>query len=59
MQATSFSRAGILSSRREGRSYRLRVVTNPEDMSILSSILGVTQEVSTPNRNIIGRLTDS
>ncbi|KAH0826966.1 hypothetical protein J3R83DRAFT_4625 [Lanmaoa asiatica] len=44
MQVTAFLRAGILSSRREGRSYRLRVVTNPEDMSILSSILGVTQE---------------
>lgn len=51
MQATAFMRAGILSSRREGRSYRLRVVTNPEDMSILSSILGVTQEVSVYNLN--------
>ena len=45
MQAASFMRAGILSSRRDGVSYRLRLVTNPEDMSILSSILGVTQEV--------------
>ena len=50
-------RAGILSSRREGRSYRLRLVTNPEDMSILSSILGVTQEVGTANPNDIGFLT--
>ncbi|KAG8217937.1 hypothetical protein J3R82DRAFT_6104 [Butyriboletus roseoflavus] len=44
MQAATFLRAGILSSRREGHSYRLRMVTNPEEMSILSSILGVTQE---------------
>jgi len=44
MQATAFSRAGMLSSLRSGRSYRLREATNPADMSILSSILGVTQE---------------
>ncbi|KAF8838345.1 hypothetical protein BDN67DRAFT_933948 [Paxillus ammoniavirescens] len=44
MQAAAFLRAGILSSRREGHSYPLRKGTNPEDMSILSSILGVTQE---------------
>ncbi|KIJ58324.1 hypothetical protein HYDPIDRAFT_102916 [Hydnomerulius pinastri MD-312] len=44
MQATAFMRTGILSSRREGRSHQLRKDTNPEDMSILSSILGVTQE---------------
>lgn len=59
MQATAFLRAGILSSRREGRSYRLRMVTNPEDMSILSSILGVTQEVRAADPYLIGFLTGS
>ena len=54
MQAAAFMRARVLSSLQEGRSYRLRVVTNPEDMSILSSILGVTQEVSISNLNGIG-----
>ncbi|KAH7889322.1 hypothetical protein F5I97DRAFT_2052779 [Phlebopus sp. FC_14] len=44
MQAAAFLRAGILTSRREGRSYPLRQSTSPEEMSILSSILGVTQE---------------
>ncbi|EGN95678.1 hypothetical protein SERLA73DRAFT_60289 [Serpula lacrymans var. lacrymans S7.3] len=47
MTSTSFLRAGILGSRREGRSYSLRNNHYPEDMSILSSILGVTQEVRT------------
>ncbi|KAH7914043.1 hypothetical protein BJ138DRAFT_1133701 [Hygrophoropsis aurantiaca] len=44
MTTTAFLRAGMLSSRREGRSYPLRGHNDPEDMSILSSILGVTQE---------------
>ncbi|KAF9218364.1 hypothetical protein BS17DRAFT_742293 [Gyrodon lividus] len=57
MQATAFLRAGILSSRREGRSYSLRKETNPEDMSILSSILGVTQETIN-NRRLLQEVYD-
>ncbi|OAX37121.1 Nucleotidyltransferase [Rhizopogon vinicolor AM-OR11-026] len=45
MTSMAFLRAGILSARREGRTYPLRRYEEPEDMSILSSILGVTQEV--------------
>ncbi|KAI6008653.1 hypothetical protein EDC04DRAFT_2548257, partial [Pisolithus marmoratus] len=44
MQATAFLRAGILDSRREGRDYPLRPHRDPGDLSILSKILGVTQE---------------
>ncbi|KAH7929632.1 hypothetical protein BV22DRAFT_1056505 [Leucogyrophana mollusca] len=44
MTTTAFLRAGMLSSRRDGRSYPLRRHNDPEDLSILSSILGVTQE---------------
>jgi non-canonical poly(A) RNA polymerase PAPD5/7 len=57
MQAAAFMRAGILSSRREGRSYPLRKESNPEDMSILSSILGVTQEVSVMHPSTYYRLS--
>jgi len=45
LTSMAFLRAGILSARREGRTYPLRRHEEPEDMSILSSILGVTQEV--------------
>jgi non-canonical poly(A) RNA polymerase PAPD5/7 len=45
MTSMAFLRAGILGARREGRTYPLRGHGEPEDMSILSSILGVTQEV--------------
>ncbi|KIJ09079.1 hypothetical protein PAXINDRAFT_102356 [Paxillus involutus ATCC 200175] len=57
MQAAAFLRAGILSSRREGHSYPLRKGTNPEDMSILSSILGVTQETIN-NRRLLQEVYD-
>lgn len=48
MKATAYIRAGILNSRREGRNYPLRQGYDPGDMSILSTILGVTQEVCYP-----------
>ncbi|KAG2154089.1 hypothetical protein DEU56DRAFT_437181 [Suillus clintonianus] len=44
MTSMAFMRAGILGARREGRTYPLRRQGEPEDMSILSSILGVNQE---------------
>ena len=45
MTAAAYAKAGVLSSRRSGRSINLRGHTEPEDMSILSNVLGVTQEV--------------
>lgn len=42
--AAAYMKAGILNSRRSGRSVNLRGYTEPTDLSILSSVLGVTQE---------------
>ena len=45
MTAAAYMKAGVLNSRRAGRSASLRGYVEPTDLSILSSILGVTQEV--------------
>lgn len=49
LTAAAFHRAGLMSSRREGRYVNLRGSDHddirPEDMSILSTVMGVTQEV--------------
>ncbi|KAF8275075.1 Nucleotidyltransferase [Lactarius quietus] len=45
MKAAVYIKAGILNSRRSGRSVNLRGYTEATDLSILSSVLGVTQEV--------------
>ncbi|KAJ7878996.1 hypothetical protein B0H14DRAFT_3858592 [Mycena olivaceomarginata] len=47
LMATIYLRAGILEARRDGQSFSLRNRYEPGDMSILSSVLGVTQEAST------------
>ncbi|KIK46541.1 hypothetical protein CY34DRAFT_75895 [Suillus luteus UH-Slu-Lm8-n1] len=57
MTSMSFMRAGILGARRGGRTYPLRRHGEPEDMSILSSILGVTQETLN-NRLLIQEVYD-
>lgn len=57
MTSMAFLRAGILGARREGRTYPLRRHGEPEDMSILSSILGVTQETLN-NRLLIQEVYD-
>ncbi|KAJ7137931.1 hypothetical protein C8R44DRAFT_339409 [Mycena epipterygia] len=44
LTATLYMRAGILEARRTGQAIRLRERYEPGDMSILSSVLGVTQE---------------
>ncbi|KAJ7286498.1 hypothetical protein C8J57DRAFT_665057 [Mycena rebaudengoi] len=44
LTSTIYLRAGILEARRGGQSVRLRDHYEPSDMSILSSVLGVTQE---------------
>ena len=45
MTAAAFNQAGVISARRAGRAVNLRGFISPEDISILSSVLGVTQEV--------------
>ena len=45
MTAAAYAQASIISARREGRTVRLRPAPEPEDMSILASVMGVTQEV--------------
>ncbi|KAG1756907.1 uncharacterized protein EDB91DRAFT_1095130 [Suillus paluster] len=57
MTSMAFMRAGILGARREGRTYPLRRHGEPEDMSILSSILGVTQE-TVNNRLLLQEVYD-
>ncbi|KAI9466112.1 hypothetical protein BJY52DRAFT_1112603 [Lactarius psammicola] len=44
MTAAAYMKASILNSRRSGRSVTLRGYTEPTDLSILSSVIGVTQE---------------
>ena len=46
MTAAAFAKASMISARREGRTFRLRAAAaDPEEMSILASVMGVTQEV--------------
>lgn len=46
LTSSAYLHAGILSARREGRTAHLRSRSEPEEMSILSSVMGITQEVS-------------
>lgn len=46
MTAAAYVHASYISARREGRYVQLSSRKNPEDMSILASVMGVTQEVS-------------
>ncbi|EIW84734.1 hypothetical protein CONPUDRAFT_47123 [Coniophora puteana RWD-64-598 SS2] len=63
MTTTAFLRAGSLSARREGRSVSLRGngkgkdKSDPAEMSILSTILGVTQETIN-NRRLLQEVYD-
>lgn len=45
LTTTAYLRNGLLTSRRERSSVKLRNRYRPEDLGILSSILGITQEV--------------
>lgn len=45
LTSTAFLHAGFMNSRREGRYTNLRARRAPEDLSILSSILGISHEV--------------
>ncbi|KAF9532773.1 hypothetical protein CPB83DRAFT_758580 [Crepidotus variabilis] len=44
LTSTAYLRAGMLSSRQQGRTVRLRDDYNPEDLSMLSTVMGITQE---------------
>ncbi|KAF9014210.1 hypothetical protein BDQ17DRAFT_1386693 [Cyathus striatus] len=44
LTSTAYLRATTISSRRSGRSFSLRGEYKPEDLSILSSVMGITQE---------------
>ncbi|KAI6139581.1 hypothetical protein BKA82DRAFT_4223326 [Pisolithus tinctorius] len=58
MLANAFHQAGILNSRRERRDIPLRPHRDPGDLSILSKILGVTQETIN-NRRLLQEVHDS
>ncbi|KAL4080781.1 hypothetical protein J3A83DRAFT_4121423, partial [Scleroderma citrinum] len=58
MKAVAYTRANILNSRRENRNYPLRQGYDPRDMSILSTILGVTQETIN-NRRLLQEVYDN
>lgn len=45
LTSTAYFRAGILSSRQHGRTVHLSSRDEPEDLSILSTVMGITQEV--------------
>ncbi|KAJ6622921.1 hypothetical protein B0H10DRAFT_2162680 [Mycena sp. CBHHK59/15] len=57
LTATIYLRVGILEARRKGESVRLRERYEPGDMSILSSVLGVTQETLN-NRALVKEVYD-
>ena len=45
LTSTAFLHAGLMNSRQEGRYTKLRSRRVPEDLSILSNILGIPKEV--------------
>ncbi|KAJ7633171.1 hypothetical protein FB45DRAFT_523299 [Roridomyces roridus] len=57
LESTIFLRAGILKSRKENNSFRLRDRYDPKDMSILSDVVGVTQETLN-NRLLVKEVYD-
>jgi len=45
LSSTAYLQTATINSRRQGYNFQLRKEFHPEDMSILSSVMGVTQEV--------------
>lgn len=58
LTSTAYLHAGLMSSRRDGRYTRFRPRTAPEDMSILSNILGISRETIN-HRNVIQEVYES
>ncbi|KAJ3514208.1 hypothetical protein NLJ89_g2503 [Agrocybe chaxingu] len=57
LTSTAYLRAGMLSSRHHGRSVHLRSHYEPEDLSILSTVMGITQETIN-HRRLVQELYD-
>lgn len=57
LTSSAYLHAGILSARREGRTAHLRSRSEPEEMSILSSVMGITQETMN-HRKLVQELYD-
>lgn len=57
LTATAYIRAGMLHSRRNGRSVHLRDHYEPDDLSILSTVMGITQETIN-HRRLVQELYD-
>jgi len=58
LTSTAFLHAGFMNSRREGRYVNLRARAAPEDLSILSSILGISHE-TVAHRRVIQEVYES
>ncbi|KZT09562.1 uncharacterized protein LAESUDRAFT_722526 [Laetiporus sulphureus 93-53] len=58
MTAAAYMRAGVISAKRSGRFVQLRDTVNPEEFSILASVMGVTQETIN-HRRLVQELYDS
>ncbi|KAF9478502.1 hypothetical protein BDN70DRAFT_906733 [Pholiota conissans] len=57
LTTTAYLRAGILNSRRHGQSVHLRDRYEPEDLTILSMVMGITQETIN-HRRLVQELYD-
>jgi non-canonical poly(A) RNA polymerase PAPD5/7 len=56
LTAAAYMCAGVLGSRKNGRTHHFRRRYHPEDLSVLSSIVGVTQEVNSCEHALKSRL---
>ncbi|PPQ99090.1 hypothetical protein CVT24_009356 [Panaeolus cyanescens] len=52
LTSTAYMRASILNSRNQGTSFRLRSSYEPEDLSVLCTVMGVTQETINHRRMV-------
>jgi len=57
LTTTLYNRVGMLSSRHQGTTHRLRQRYEPEDLSVLSTVMGVTQETIN-HRRLVQELHD-
>lgn len=55
MTSTAYARARYIASRKDSRRVKLQSKMDPEDMSILASVMGVTGEVSIPSVDLLCR----
>ncbi|KAI0080501.1 hypothetical protein K474DRAFT_1615191 [Panus rudis PR-1116 ss-1] len=58
MTAAAYLQAGYMSARRSGRTVRLRDWSDPHERSVLSSVMGVTQETIN-HRKVVQEIYDS